>query len=142
MQATKLKMGFCAQENNLPSSLTVSELINLFSSLLHSGQDDKNEKEKYREDLLERLSLTGHLGSQYGSLSIGVKRKVGLLLALVNKPELILLDEPVAGLDDASQKEFWGILGQLRGVHTMVVITHNITPAQDTADYCAILHRG
>ena len=90
--------------NNLPSSLTVSELIDLFSSLLHSGQDDKNEKEKYREDLLERLSLTGHLGSQYGSLSIGVKRKVGLLLALVNKPELILLDEPVAGLDDASQK--------------------------------------
>ena len=101
---SRLLTGYCAQENNLPSSLTVSELIDLFSSLLHSGQDDKNEKEKYREDLLERLSLTGHLGSQYGSLSIGVKRKVGLLLALVNKPELILLDEPVAGLDDASQK--------------------------------------
>lgn len=53
--------------------------------------------------------------STYGSMSIGTKRRVALLMALLNKPELILLDEPVTGLDDVSQKEFWAILNQFKG---------------------------
>ena len=52
--------------------------------------------------LLSNLGLTNHFNSQYGTLSIGTKRKVSLMLALVNEAELIMLDEPVAGLDDAS----------------------------------------
>ena len=64
------------------------------------------------------------------------------MLALLNRPRLILLDEPVTGLDDVSQNEFWGIVEKLKGSHTIVVITHNINSAQDTADYCTILHRG
>ena len=67
---------------------------------------------------------------------------MALLVALLNKPDLIMLDEPVTGLDDDSSREFWSILNQLKGNHSMVVITHNITSAEETADYCGILHRG
>ena len=63
-------------------------------------------------------------------------------MALLHKPELILLDEPVTGLDDVSQEGFWNIVEQLRGYHTIVVITHNISAAKEAADFCGILHRG
>ena len=67
---------------------------------------------------------------------------MSLLLALASNPELILLDEPVAGLDDGAAEEFWKMVGVLKGGHTIVAITHNITPAETVADYCGILHQG
>ena len=54
---------------------------------------------------------------------------MALLVGLVSKPDLIMLDEPVTGLDEESSREFWDILSQLKGNHTVVVITHNITSA-------------
>ena len=83
----------------MPPSLTVSDLIHLFSSFKPLGIINRA---SYLDNLLDRLNLSGSLKKKYKSLSVGTKRKVSLLLALINKPELILLDEPVAGLDDAS----------------------------------------
>ena len=54
----------------------------------------------------------------------------------------MLLDEPVVGLDDCSQLEFWKLLAPLKVSHTLVVITHNISKSQEFADYCGILHKG
>ena len=138
----RLSIGYCAQDNNLPPTLKISEIIDLFAALKHSSSLSKVESILYIESLLDQLQLTSHLNARYQSLSVGAKRRVALLVALVNKPDLILLDEPVTGLDDESSREFWNILNRLKGSHTMVVITHNITSAQDTADYCGILHRG
>ena len=73
---------------------------------------------------------------------MGVKRKVALYLALLNNSPPILLDEPVMGLDDRSQLDFWKMLAPMKEVHTLVVITHNLNKSQDYADYCGILHKG
>lgn len=67
---------------------------------------------------------------------------MALYLSLINSPDLILLDEPVAGLDDTSQQEFWQVLKEVKGSHTILVITHNLSPAHETADYCMVLHWG
>lgn len=93
-----LSIGFCAQENNLPSLLSVSELIQLFSSFAQVPVSAEKKKEEIRL-LLGKVNVSGLLHSKYGSLSIGAKRKVSLLVALVNKAPLIMLDEPMAGLD-------------------------------------------
>ena len=129
LASKQLTIGFCAQENNLPPTLTLAELIHLFSSLHDSNLPTKVENRLKQDELLYKLNLSNHLNSQYGTLSVGAKRRVALMMALLNRPQLILLDEPVTGLDDLSSKEFWMILEQFKGSHTIVVITHDITSA-------------
>lgn len=78
-------------------------------------------------------------------LSKGQRQRLGILLALLGEPELILLDEPTSGLDPQARLRFWEILGgrleDSPGV-TLVFATHDLAEAEQWADRIAILHRG
>ncbi len=91
-------VGYCPQENNMPALLTLSELFNLFYAL-RTETIVERERESQKSKLFGELGLRHHMHSKYGSLSIGMKRKFGLLVSIINEPDLILLDEPVSSLD-------------------------------------------
>jgi ABC-2 type transport system ATP-binding protein len=92
---------------------------------------------------LERLGLKDRAKDKVESLSGGLQRRVELAKALLNDPELMILDEPSTGLDPAARKEFWGHLEKLRQSQgmTVLVTTHYLEEA-DRCDRLLILNQG
>jgi ABC-2 type transport system ATP-binding protein len=93
--------------------------------------------------MLERFGLGARAGDLVETLSGGMRRRVELAKALVHEPDLMILDEPTAGLDPMARHEFMGLLGELRrhGGVTIVLTTHNMDEAE-RCDRIALLHRG
>jgi ABC-2 type transport system ATP-binding protein len=79
----------------------------------------------------------------YGRLSGGQRRRFLLALALVGEPELVVLDEPTAGLDVHARQVLWGMVKDLRDQgRTVLLATHHLEEAQALCDRLAIIHRG
>lgn len=94
----KRRVGYVAEDQIIPGQLTVSEVIRLHRGLFPVWD------EGMARGLQERFGL--HPGSRIGTLSRGQARQVALLCAVAHRPELLLLDEPAAGLDPAARREF------------------------------------
>jgi ABC-2 type transport system ATP-binding protein len=93
--------------------------------------------------LLERFELSGLEKKKVKKLSGGMKQKVGLIQALLHKPKLLILDEPLGGLDPASRLKVKELILELRneGV-TIIFSSHILSDVQDVADRIGIIHRG
>lgn len=109
-------------DETLHDSLTVKEEIECFRRIHLAASDDDDAE---NENCLKMLGLAGRGDSLIGKLSGGEKRRVGIALALLRRPQLLMLDEPGAGLDPASENE---LVNHLRGVadqgRTVVCVTH------------------
>lgn len=93
--------------------------------------------------LLERVGLTSEATRMYGQLSGGQRRRFLLALALVGEPELVVLDEPTAGLDVHARQALWGLIKDLRDQgRTVLLATHHLEEAQALCDRVAIVHHG
>lgn len=93
--------------------------------------------------LLERVGLASQCRQSYGQLSGGQRRRFLLALALVGEPELIVLDEPTAGLDAHARQELWALIREARaGGRTVLLATHNLDEAAMLCDHVAIIHFG
>ncbi len=134
------KMGIVFQLPALDKKLKVRE------NLQHQGHlyGLMGRDLKYRIDRdLERLGLRDRAKDKVETLSGGLQRRVELAKALLNDPELMILDEPSTGLDPAARKEFWGHLEELRKSEgmTVLVTTHYLEEA-DRCDRLLILDQG
>jgi ABC-2 type transport system ATP-binding protein len=138
--AIRMKMGIVFQQPALDKKLKVCE------NLQHQGHlygiSGKELKSRIKRDL-ERLGLMDRAGDRVETLSGGLQRRVELAKALLNDPELMILDEPSTGLDPAARKEFWGHLESLRKEKgmTVLVTTHYLEEA-DRCDRLLILDQG
>jgi len=96
-----------------------------------------------RKDLLVRFGLEEMLYKQYGKLSTGLKRRLHLALALATDPEVVVLDEPTAGLDVQGRAQLHEAIRELKvkGV-TLLLATHDMAEAQSLCDRIAIIIRG
>ena len=126
-------------EKTLHDNLTLEEEIDCFRRL-HLPPSENEEQENV--DCLKTLGLSGLEHSRIRNLSGGEKRRVGIALALLRRPQLLMLDEPGAGLDPAAE----GVLMQhLRGIanqgRTVLCVTHVLTN-QDKFDKLLVLSRG
>ncbi len=93
--------------------------------------------------LLDRVGLTSEAARMYGRLSGGQRRRFLLALALVGEPELVVLDEPTAGLDAHARQALWGMIRDLKAQgRTVLLATHHLEEAQALCDRVAIVHRG
>lgn len=95
------------------------------------------------DELLARLSLQDKAGVTTQQLSGGMKRRVLIAMALVHKPQVIVLDEPTAGVDVDLRRTLWEFARELhRSGHTIVLTTHYLEEAESLCDQVAILQKG
>ena len=90
----------------------------------------------------EKTALRDMHGEIIGELSHGYRQRVGLAQAIVHKPALLILDEPLAGLDPAQIVEMRNLLHGLRGEHTVLISSHFLSEISQTCDRLLVIHNG
>lgn len=129
------RVGLMPQATGAWSQITAAELLAHLASL-HTEPLDL-------EPLVELLDLTAHLRTPYRRLSGGQQQAVNLLGAIVGRPELVVLDEPTAGMDPRARRTTWELVGALAQAGTAVLLTtHDMAEAQSLGDRVAIIHHG
>ncbi len=131
----KQKIGAQLQATVLPDKIRVEEALRLFASFYQDSAAI--------EMLLERFGLVEKRRTFYEHLSGGQKQRLALALALVNNPELILLDEPTVGLDAQLRRDIYALIEQFREEgRTTLLTTHYIEEAERLCDRVAIIDQG
>jgi len=125
----KKRIGYLSQKFSLYGDLTVDENIEFFAEI-HNVRN----YERRRSELLEFTRLTAFRDRLADRLSGGMRQKLALACTLIHTPELILLDEPTAGVDPVSRRDFWKILSGLLKEGITILMT---TPYLDEAERCS-----
>jgi phospholipid/cholesterol/gamma-HCH transport system ATP-binding protein len=104
----------------------------------------KSEQNDRAKELLAEVGMEGHLEKMPSDLSGGMQKRVGLARALALGPDILLLDEPTAGLDPISSSEIDDLVLKLQKEHHMasIVVTHDLHSAKTIADRLALLNEG
>ncbi|BFH73026.1 ABC transporter ATP-binding protein [Sulfurisphaera javensis] len=138
-RSVKRLMGVIPQETEPFEDLTVWDNIYYFGRL--KGVDKKILKENV-EELIQKLDLSSKRNTLVRDLSGGLKRRTLIAMALVNKPKLIVLDEPTTGLDPEARREVWNILLSLKKEgKSMLLTTHYLDEAERLADRIYLINR-
>lgn len=136
----KARIGVMPQENNLDPDLSVLE--NLIVYARYFGIK-KKEAIKRAERLLDFVGLYERLNTNVEELSGGMKRRLVLARALLNEPELLILDEPTTGLDPMSRRQVWEMIrAQQSKGRTLILTTHYMEEAQLLCNRVAIMDSG
>ena len=131
----KQKIGVALQSTALPDQMTPREALKLFGSFYRDRIDPPA--------LLERFALTEKADARFATLSGGQRQRLALALAFVNRPELVLLDEPTTGLDPQSRRELHLEIGRMKDDgHTVLLSTHYLEEAERLCDRIAIIVGG
>jgi len=137
------KMGFLFQHAALYDSLTVEQ--NVAFPLQHHKKDmSKSEQRDRVHALLAEVGMESALAKMPSDISGGMQKRVGLARALALEPDILLLDEPTAGLDPISSGEIDDLVLKLQQEHHMasIVVTHDLHSARTIADRLALLNEG
>jgi len=143
MGAIRKKMGFLFQHAALYDSLTVGE--NVGFPLAHHRRDlSQAERTRRVNQLLVEVGMEGNQGKMPSDISGGMQKRVGLARALALEPEILLLDEPTAGLDPISSGEIDDLILKLQRERQMasIVVTHDLHSARTIANRLALLDQG
>jgi len=136
----KTLSGIVPQENNVDVELNVKQNLDIFARFY--GIPKKEAEERIHE-LLDFMELTDKKFSIIKELSGGMKRRLLIVRALLNKPKLLILDEPTTGLDPQVRHLIWNRIRQLKKQGTTVLLTtHYMEEAYNLADAILILHEG
>lgn len=142
LNETRKKIGFLFQNAALYDSLTVAENV-AFPLQRHTRLSGLEQEQRVRE-LLARVGMEEAMEKRPANISGGMKKRVGLARALALDPEIMLLDEPNAGLDPITAAEIDELIRDLqqeRGI-TSVIVTHDMRSVQTVADRVALLNKG
>jgi len=143
MGEIRKKMGFLFQHAALYDSLTVGQNI-AFPIEHHRGDMSKSERDDRVMQLLGEVGMEAARNKMPSDISGGMQKRVGLARALALDPQILLLDEPTAGLDPISSREIDELVLKLQREHQMasIVVTHDMLSAKTIANHLAILDKG
>ena len=129
------RIGCQLQESALPERIKVWEALDLFATLAPRAAD--------WHELLSQWGLAEKRGASFASLSGGQRQRLFVALALVNRPEVVFLDEMTTGLDPSARREAWRLIEAIRERGTTVVlVTHFMDEAETLCDRVGVLSRG
>ena len=135
----KARLGVVPQTDNLDTELTVRENLEMYARYFDIPGDVAR---KRTDELLEFVQLDERAKDQVEPLSGGMKRRLTIARALINEPELIILDEPTTGLDPQARHLLWERLYQLkrRGA-TLIITTHYMDEAEQLCDHLVVMDK-
>ena len=142
LASIRRKVGILFQGGALFDSMTVEE--NIAFPLREAGERDAGVIEQKIAEMLEVIELEGQQKKMPVNLSGGMKKRVGLARAIINRPSCILYDEPTAGLDPVVSDSINRLIRRLQELYhvTSVVVTHDMKSAFHVGDQIAYLHEG
>ncbi len=136
----KALIGVVSQENNLDPDLSVFENLVVFARFF---EIDRTEAARRAEELIDFFGLREKRDTAIEFLSGGMKRRLTIARALINRPRLVILDEPTTGLDPQARSLIWERLRELRGRGSTVLLsTHYLEEAERFCDRLVIMDRG
>jgi ABC-2 type transport system ATP-binding protein len=137
---TKARIGYLPEESYLYRYLNPGETLDFFGSLF---QLDAAERRQRTEQLIEMVGLNQARSRTVGEFSKGMQRRIGIAQALVNDPDLIILDEPTAGLDPLGCREVKDLIVALaRRGKTVILSSHLLADVEDLCDRVVIYYGG
>jgi len=143
LEQLRLKIGFSFQSSALYDSMTVRE--NLAFPLQRSGKSPSRlEMEESIKKALEDVGLSQTIDQLPSELSGGQRKRIGIARTLIMQPEIMLYDEPTAGLDPITSEEINQLINQVQEQYhtTSIIITHDLTCAKSTGNRVAVLLDG
>ena len=138
--ATKARIGYLPEESYLYKFLNSKETLDFFGNLFDLSTDERRRR---AEQLIEMVGLNQAQRRLVGEFSKGMQRRIGLAQALINDPDLVILDEPTAGLDPIGCREVKDlILALARRGKTVILSSHLLSDVEDVCDRVVIYYGG
>jgi len=137
---TRNVLGYLPQDTGLHLNLTVEQELDYIAILKRVA--DAHERRQHIGRVLEQVGLAAVRREKIRTLSGGMKRRVGIALALLGRPRLIIVDEPTAGLDPAERVRFRNLLYELAGERIVILSTHIVEDVNQICADMAVLHEG
>ena len=140
MSVRKL-IGYVPQQLSAEAALTGRENVMLFARLFDVPRRERGDRS---ERALAATGMLEHADRLVSTYSGGMVRRLELAQALVNRPRLLILDEPTIGLDPIARGSVWDLIAELRAENGMTVLltTHYMDEAEELCDRIALMHRG
>ena len=138
--ATRRRVGYMSQAFSLYGELTVQQNLVLHARLFHVPEGEIAARV---DDMVQRFGLADVRASLPASLPLGMRQRLSLAVAMVHRPELLILDEPTSGVDPVARDAFWRLLVELsrRDQVTIFISTHFMNEAQ-RCDRMSMMHAG
>ena len=138
---TRRMLGYLPQDFGLYPTLTARQMLDYLAKL--KGVTNKRERHALIEALLERVNLAQEPTQPLGEFSGGMRQRLGIAQALIGEPELIIVDEPTAGLDPQERVRFHNLISETAGEKTVVILsTHIVSDVANLCSNMAIIQKG
>jgi ABC-2 type transport system ATP-binding protein len=138
--AIKHILGYLPQDLGMYPDLSAREFLDYVGIL--KGLDERKVRRQRVEELLEVVSLSNVANRKLKTYSGGMKRRVGIAQALLNDPQLLIVDEPTAGLDPEERIRFRNLLSELGNNRTVLLSTHILEDVAQTCQRLAVMKSG
>ena len=139
-EKTKRLMGLMTQETVIEADLTARQNLDLFARLYHIPENEINGRIK---EALQEADLMQFADSKAGAFSGGMQRRLGLVKAMIQRPKILLLDEPTTGLDVQNRSTMWERIKELnKNGTTIILTTQYLEEADQLCDRLAIIDHG
>lgn len=139
-KATLARIGYLPENHRFPRYLTGRQTIEFFGAL---ASTPRRERKSRASQLIDRVGMTGWADRKVSAYSKGMMQRIGLAQALVNDPDLVLLDEPTDGVDPVGRRDIRQVIRELRDAgKTIFINSHLLSELEAVSDRVAIMVRG
>jgi len=138
---TRRMLGYLPQEFGLYPTLTAEQTLDYFAKL--KGVWHRSERTCLVDALFERVNLSSARKQRVGGFSGGMRQRLGIAQALIGEPQLIIVDEPTAGLDPEERVRFHNLLAESAGEQAVVILsTHIVSDVSNLCSQMAVIRQG
>ncbi len=138
-EALRARIGFLPERPALYDEMTVSGFLTYLAKLRGVSPAVLTDR---LPAVLAKTALTGKEDQVVGTLSLGYRKRLGIAQAIIHDPALVILDEPIGGLDPQQIREMRGLVRDLGGEHTVLISSHILPEVEETCDQLLVLREG